>query len=377
MTRLLEILSYLEEKLDPRHLEQVRERQTQALLFGQPDSLPLRVDCPSTTFERFPYAEAFADKEKMLFNELCGLCSSAEIQDDAWPMIRANYGVGTLASLFGNECRILYNEAPWVKPLEDNEAVRRLIGQGVPALTSGLGRQVLDTQAYYREQLAPYPKCRSLIRVYHPDLQGPFDTAHLIWGTEIYYAMTDEPELVHALLDLVTETYIQFMKAAKAMIQDEFGEGFCGHWGSIYRGRIVLRDDTAVNLSPEQYDTFVRPYDQRILEAFGGGSIHYCGQAEQWLYRMMECRQLGGLNFGQPPNMAFGLDFLDKIRSAALNRKIAITYYSLPQDQLGQLAAHGFTTGITLGTTAASQQEALTILHEHRQQSNCQDPRII
>ncbi len=366
MIRPADVLSDLEDKLDVGHLEQVRQRQTQALQFGRPDSLPLRIDCPDDTFARYPYAEAFADMAKMLVNELAGLCASAALQDDAWPMIRANYGVGTLPSLFGTTCRILGNQLPWVDPLNDTEAIRRLVRQGVPNLTAGLGQRVLDTQAYYLEQLAPWPKCRSLIRLYHPDLQGPFDVAHLIWGTEIYYALTDEPELVHAFLDLVTETYIQFMRAAKVMISDEFAGGLVGHWGSIYRGRVVLRNDTAVNLSREHYETFVRPYDQKILDAFGAGSIHYCGRADQWVFQMIECRQLGGLNFGQPPNMAFGLDFLAKLQAATRQRQIAITDYFLPADQLDRVGKQGFTTGLTLHTAAASPAEAREILRKHR-----------
>jgi len=366
MSRLHDLLAYLEDKLDPQHLDRVLQRQREALRFGRPDSLPLRVDWPCATFPRFPYAEAFADMEKMLANELCGLCASAECQDDAWPMIRANYGVGTLASLFGTTCRILGDQLPWVDSLNDTDKIRRLIDQGIPDMGSGLGQRVLDTQAFYLERLAAWPKCRSLIKFYHPDLQGPFDTAHLVWGTEIYYALTDEPELVHAFMNLVTETYIQYMRAAKDMIDDEFTGGLVGHWGSVYRGHVVLRNDTAVNLSREQYETFVRPYDQRILDAFGGGSIHYCGRADQWVFQMMASRNLGAMNFGQPPNMAFGLDFLDKVMPEAARRQIAINDYYLAADQLDAVAAHGLTAGLTLHTSAGSLTEAKEILRKHR-----------
>ena len=83
------------------------------------------------------------------------------------------------------------------------------------------------------------------------------------------------PELVHALLDLVTRTYIAWLTLWKR----ELGEGndFTSHWSIMMRGGAMLRDDTPVMLSPAQYDTFVKPYDQRVLDVFGG-CIHFCGR---------------------------------------------------------------------------------------------------
>lgn len=361
MTQLPEILTYLENNLDAKHLEKVRLRWLNALAFGRQDRPPLRVTYPGQRFQPYSMAENFADPEKMLVSQLCGLCAAVDLQDDTLPMIRANYGVGILPSLFGAGQRIIDNQMPWSEPLGGIGAIRRMIGRGIPDINAGLGEQVLATQAYYTSQLAAYPKCRSLVRLYHPDLQGPFDVAHLLWGTEIYYALYDEPELVHDLLRLVTATYIRFLKAAKSLIQDE-DEGQVYQWGCLYRGRVVLRNDTAVNLSRELYETFVRPYDQAVLDEFGSGSIHYCGRAEQWIFQMMECRNLKAMNFGQPPGMPFGLEFLGKIRPEAVSRQIAIVDYHLPPDLLPQVIAEGIYTGITLNTHAGSLEEARQIL---------------
>ncbi|MGE5557212.1 MAG: hypothetical protein ACM3WV_01230 [Bacillota bacterium] len=76
---------------------------------------------------------------------------------------------------------------------------------------------------------------------------------------------------------------------------------------------MVLRDDTAINLSEELYLEYVKPYDEKILDEFGGGCIHFRGHGRQWLAEMMKSKGLYGINFGQPPQLKFGLDFLAEI----------------------------------------------------------------
>ena len=37
--------------------------------------------------------------------------------------------------------------------------------------------------------------------VEQPDLQGPMDNLELLWGSELFYALYDLPDEIHALLD--------------------------------------------------------------------------------------------------------------------------------------------------------------------------------
>ena len=89
-------------------------------------------------------------------------------------------------------------------------------------------RQV-QTYAFYNEVLKDYPACRKILKLYHPDLQGPFDTAHLIYGSDIYPDLYDEPELIHALLSVVTETYIRLFRRIYPYLSN-VQEGSCYHW---------------------------------------------------------------------------------------------------------------------------------------------------
>ena len=73
------------------------------------------------------------------------------------------------------------------------------------------------------------------------------------------------------------------------------------HWGSLYhRGTILLRSDSAMNLSPELYREFSLPYDKRLLDTFGGGAIHFCGRGDHYIPDLCSLEGVYGINMSQP-----------------------------------------------------------------------------
>lgn len=216
--------------------------------------------------------------------------------------VRANFGTGTLSSLFGAEIYRMddvYNTLPTTLPLTGGaDAIRRLLDQGMPDLTSGYGGRCLDFYRYYAGLIKDYPRISRYVFIYHPDLQGPMDITELLWGSGLFLDLVDEPELVHALLKLVTETYIRFMREWEKIVPPKGDHA--AHWGLLHKGRIMLRDDSAMNLSPEMFDTFIRPYDQRLLSVFNGGAIHYCGRGDHYIASLSEMTGVNGVNVSQP-----------------------------------------------------------------------------
>jgi uroporphyrinogen-III decarboxylase len=111
--------------------------------------------------------------------------------------------------------------------------------------------------------------------------------------------MYDEPELVHNALSLISDTYAAFL--------DKWYEIFPSnsymnpHWNTIWhRGKIFLRCDSAMNLSPEFYEEFAAPYDARLLERFDGGCMHFCGRGDHYVETLCNIPKLYGINLGQP-----------------------------------------------------------------------------
>ena len=217
-------------------------------------------------------------------------------------MVRANYGTGILSSVFGAKVFVMDKEIdtlPTTKPLEGgHETVRRLIDEGLPDLDRGLGRKTFAMGEYYMELFDRYPKVREYVRVYHPDLQGPMDLCELLWGSSLFLDVIDVPDLVKTFLDLITRTYIAFMKRWNEIVPPS--DGYAPHWMMLHKGAIMLRDDSAMNFSPDMFEEFIEPYDQRLLDEFGGGGIHFCGRGDHYIGRATEMPGVYAINLSQP-----------------------------------------------------------------------------
>ncbi len=215
--------------------------------------------------------------------------------------VRCNYGSSILPSLFGVEPFLMedaLDTLPTSRPLNDLAAVERLVERGVPDLNAGWGARVFEMGRRFMEIASEYPKIGKTVFIYHPDLQGPLDACEVIWGASLFYALYDQPELVHALLELVTQTYTGFLRAWEQIVP--FRQRGNVHWGYHHQGAIMLRDDSAMNLSPGMVSEFVMPYDQRLLDTFGGGAIHFCGHGDHYIHRLSTLRGLHAVNLSQP-----------------------------------------------------------------------------
>jgi hypothetical protein len=215
--------------------------------------------------------------------------------------VRCNYGTPILPSLFGASLFVMEETletlpASW--PLAGVDAIKRLLDSPDPDYHAGLAGQVLAMGECFAEIGRLYPKIGRYVFIYHPDLQGPMDVCELLWGSLIFYALVDQPELVHALLERVTQVYIAFLHRWMDIVP--FHQPGNAHWGFYHLGNIMLRDDSAMNLSPAMVREYVLPYDQRLLAEFGGGAVHFCGKGDHFIASLSELRGLYALNISQP-----------------------------------------------------------------------------
>jgi hypothetical protein len=215
--------------------------------------------------------------------------------------VRSNYGTSIIPLLFGVEPFVMdesLDTLPTSRPFNDMDAIKRILDAGVPDIHQGYGEQVLEMGRRYQAIAQQYAKIGHYVYIYHPDLQGPMDICEVVWGSTIFYALYDQPDLIKALLELVTETYIRFMNAWTEIVP--FREGGNTHWGLFHQGNVMLRDDSAMNLSAAMFDEFIRPYDQRVLDEFGGGAIHFCGKGDHYVASLPEMRGVYAINMSQP-----------------------------------------------------------------------------
>ena len=345
MEELTRLLDYCESIADTDAIEQKIANQKKSLNFESVERPIVKISYNSPDFKLFSMEEIHSDIEKMMYNEMVSVLPQLETNDGGVPMIRANYGVGIMPSVFGAECRIINGNMPWCDHF-DEDGIAKILSAGVPDIMNGFGAKVKETHAFYTETLAKYPKLSKIIKIYHPDYQGPFDIAHLLYGSDIYYQFYDEPEMVEDLLSLVTDTYIESMKEIKKQICDTDGD-FVYHWGHLFPGSVVLRDDSAVNLSTDMYNEFVRPYNDKVLSAFGSGSVHFCGRADHWVFDMANDDLIKGYNVGWMNTLTFGMEYLDFIKKGYYDRKKSVIGYNIAKNELETFDFDKYKSGVT------------------------------
>lgn len=270
----------------------------------------------------YPYDETFENPEKMLWNQLQQPYIGASLRDDRMLTVRPNHGLAIIPSLFGATVHV-DSQTTWVEGCHDAAAVRRIIDRGVPDLEAGLGKRVFETIGLYRGWLDD-AGLRDFVHIFQADTQSPFDCAYLLWGHEIYLAMTDEPETVHALLDLVTETTVRFVRRMKAVMQEPPDRMY--HWWYRVPAAVRVVDDVSINLSPAMYDEFNRPYNERLFAAFGAGYMHYCGNGLHAQQSRVMTRGLRGVEMGSE-FISANPDFtLERICRQAAERRVTICW---------------------------------------------------
>ena len=286
-------LDKLEAIIDLGHVERTRDLQRRAFRFEPVDHVPtvIHYPVPEDEWPSYGFAEIFEDPDKMLLQELQSVYAGAKLQDDRLYGIRANYGTGIIASMFGCEVRTFDDSLP-IGLHASSEQLDRILAGDAPGPDAGLMPRVLETATRFREALQPYPKLSRAVGSQVFDIQGPFDNASIIWGSDIYLAIFDDPEKLRRLMHLITEATLTAVKKLRE-VDGRPLEEHDGDWNFL--GGLCVRNDSSVNLSGDQYVEFVKPFDTRLLAEWGGW-IHFCGRAHQWWQALLDIPGLRGIN---------------------------------------------------------------------------------
>ncbi len=299
------LIEDIEKRIDPDTEDDFRQ-QWKTFLYDKFDGDIFRVKRKKLSKSELNLAhvninDAISDYDLMIRSQLLGVSDSLNSETRNLCM-RANYGTGIVCSMFGAKVFMMprhTNTLPTTRSLNDTEWIREAVERGMPDKNSGFGKNVIEFGNICAEVFAKYPKISKYVAMYHPDLQGPLDNCELLWGGEMFYAMYDEPELVHAMLSIITDTY-------KTMMDEWFGifkpnDDINVHWeGFWHRGKIVLRSDSAMNLSPEMYEEFSVPYDKILLERYDGGAMHFCGRGDHYIESLCNIPGLTAVQLSQP-----------------------------------------------------------------------------
>jgi uroporphyrinogen-III decarboxylase len=243
----------------------------------------------------YPLKEYFQDKEMQLAAELETLewRERLGINDLFVPFLQPMGGVTVFASAFGCKVDHFAHTLPWAHAvIKADEPAERVYDLPEPSVTDGqLGEMLEFTDYFVKETGGRYPIAQT-------DLQGPLDTAYLVWDSSSFMmAMRHQAKEVHHLMRLVTDLIIRYIKEQRARSPQFIPFHYPPLWLRDGQG-IAISDDGLAVLSPQTYEEFALPYANELSEEFGGIFIHSCGNFAHQLSNLEKVHKLRGLNFG-------------------------------------------------------------------------------
>jgi len=287
-----ELLPMLRETAAPDMSRRVRKQL--ALWAGTPDvhceirsvSTPWAARLPGYDLEEIHW-----DSEKMLVSQLKSAVGMALSGSDGIPSVRANMGCGLVGGLFGLRQRVFPDKMPWLLEHLTKEQILSL-RPGEFTITDEY-KQALAHMRYMKDMLRG-----TGIEVFPLDLQGPVDSAHLLYGDAFFYALYDDPGFVHHLLDLVHAALVRLMEDCFEIIQPG---AFVAHYNGLVlpsSAPLKISEDTTTLLGREHIFEHCVPRTKALLEHFGGGYVHYCGWNPHLYEAVVDHIKPLGLNLG-------------------------------------------------------------------------------
>jgi uroporphyrinogen-III decarboxylase len=284
-------------KLFARRLAKVKARTDDVFAFRKTDATPFLMN--SSFYHLFGIDrevipdDYFETPEAMIrFQERTYYEQVKEIDDDFVPCLVPWFGCVVMASALGCKVQIPRRMDPTADPafypVRTPQDIHRM--QMPEPEKDGLMPTVLRFQRVMKEN--------SFLPVGITDCQSPLTTANQLMGYDgLIYLIADHPKAAHELMDNIAEATIAWVKAQKQVIGEPLTECFTDQ--QVYTGRhagVWFSDDDASLMSPEMYRTFVVPYNSKILTAFGGGCIHFCGNALAQADNLVDTKGLRAFN---------------------------------------------------------------------------------
>jgi hypothetical protein len=237
--------------------------------------------------------EYWEDPEVMLkFQEDAFISHLSQLDDDTMPYFMPWFGTGVMASAFG--CQ--------VKEASGNGDDPGIYGIVVKNLSDIDKLKMPDP---YKDGQMPkvlkfidYAKKNSDLPIGLTDMNSPLSTLMQICGYEnAFLWMYDRPSVVHHLMSIITEAFINWVKIQKQHAGYDFNEtgGLQGVVSPKGVG-VWVSDDDLITMTPSLYEEFVVPYYSRIFKEFGGGHVHYCGNGSHQTDNLLKIENIRAIN---------------------------------------------------------------------------------
>lgn len=217
---------------------------------------------------------------------------------DGIPTVRPNLGVIFVPAMAGLQYHLPGDAMPWPGEPLPREAIRAL--RAVDVSRSETMRLAAE---FYAIHAASH---RDDVVAYHPDTQGVFDIAHLLWGEDIFCDLADpEPSgWVEELLALALDLYLKATRHVKSLLSEPATRMIHGHGTSqglfLPSAGARMSEDTATLLSPAMIGQRILPAIEKAAVPFGGVFVHYCGKHAAFFEQLCACESVRAIDLGNP-----------------------------------------------------------------------------
>lgn len=239
---------------------------------------------PNTNPKKVSFYE-YSNDPALMFDMQCRFAEYARfhivgdhemgIPDEGWT-VNVDFQNYYEAAWYGAPVEFPEGEVPYAVPFLDEDRKYMLFDKGLPDPFGGFLGKAKEYYDYFTERSKHTQilgQKISNIGAWFTGTDGMFTIACELRGTTgLCMDMYDDPDYYHQLMDYLTESTIQRMKAwRRYQGQPEITKSF------------GFADDNIALLSVDMYKEFVLPYHKRLAEALSTmeerGGVHLCGDA--------------------------------------------------------------------------------------------------
>ena len=205
-----------------------------------------------------PTVEIQQPEESAIGHEIIGMLKPLERLNPVKAAFNLGKGTGTLVPCFGIPLNPECGNVPAF-----HKSLDQCLADGSPdAEKPGLLPEML------RKIECVKANTPDAFKIALPDMQGPFNIAHMVLGDEAFFAPFDQKEKFYQFMKMITELWLQVYEILVASIGEERLDPW--FWNRLVR-------ECSVNMvSAEMYKEHILPHDIKIAENIGSFAVHPC-----------------------------------------------------------------------------------------------------
>ncbi|MCC6579079.1 MAG: hypothetical protein IT440_01460 [Phycisphaeraceae bacterium] len=254
---------------------------------------------------------------EQLANAIAGMAGPLAMHNPTRPTFGLGVGTGTLTTCFGMKLLPDIDYQP-AEPMSLDDFLA--IGDPDPA-TSGLMPEIRQRVDLIRQH------CPDWIKIDLPNLQGPFNLAHMLLGNDVFTLPMDRPGDYQLAMQRITTLFLGVQETVSRWIGPERLSP-CG-WD-----RYPVAECSVNMVSADFYVEHILPYDLRIAEAWGEVAIHTCSGPHVFHATLTHLPRITLTEAGRIPCAVTGWTNVDEAQKALGDRPVGLNIgQELPEGQ--------------------------------------------